>query len=72
MQQDPVSVLAIECHLKYRLDGLEAFVLALPRLIWKYAVWHHPAETTLPTGQTGGTEAARSCVTCALNVGYLL
>ena len=72
MQQDPMSVLAIECHLKYRLGGLETFVLALPWIIWKYALWHHPAETIPSTGQTDGAEAVRSCITCSHNVGYLL
>ena len=37
MQQDPVSVLAIECHFVYILGDLEKFVLALPWISWKYA-----------------------------------
>ena len=54
-----VSALPIECHLEYKLGNLETFVLAYPRLIWKYALWHHFTETTPPTGQTDGAEAAR-------------
>ena len=69
MQQDPVSVLAIKCQIEYRLGGLETFVLALPRIISKYALWHHLAETTLLTGQT---EATKICITCVYNIGYLL
>ena len=59
-QQDLESMLAIKCHLKYRFGGLETFVLAIIWIIWKYALWHHPAETTFPTGQSGGAEAERS------------
>ena len=66
MQQDPVSVLAIECPLEYRLG-----VLAFSWIIWKYVLWLNPGETTPPTGQTDETEAARSYAICTL-VGYLL
>ena len=72
MQQDPVEVLGIECHLEYRLGGLKTFMLTFLLVIWKYGLWHQPAETTHSTGQTDTTEAARSCITYARNISYLL